>query len=50
MTRAAAKVHVDDAITDVESAMADAPKSDPLHQMLRDIKARMTYLLTRLRD
>lgn len=50
MTRAAAKVHVDDAQTDLAAALVDAPKCDPIHKMIQDVVQRLNYILTRLRD
>lgn len=48
--RADAKTDTDNARADLVLALADLTKGDPTYQMVRDIIARVDYLLTRLRD
>ena len=50
MTRAATKIHLDDANTDLASALADVSCGDPIHKAIKALIQRLNYLITRATD
>ena len=45
MTRAAANAHLDDALTDLNSALADANAGDSVYNMVKDLIERIAQVI-----
>ncbi len=45
MSRANANAHLDDALTDLNSALADLDAGDKFYKMVEDVKQRLQYLI-----